>query len=76
MDTNTINATEKKVLSQEEKADRIENLLSQLKKAHSEKDAKGGKKIRRNLRKLGYYIRKVNADLKAEQELEEQENQE
>jgi thiamine kinase-like enzyme len=37
-------------------SERIAKLLSQLHKAHESKDAKFGKKIRRQLRKLGYWL--------------------
>jgi hypothetical protein len=40
------------------KEERITHLLKNLAKAHDTKDTRFGKKIRRQLRKLGYYISK------------------
>ena len=55
-----VNATtEAKVTATEDKGERILQLLESLKKAKAEKDEKGGKKIRRQLRKMGYYISKM-----------------
>lgn len=53
----------KEVLTPEQKVGRIKELLELLKVAHATKDEKAGKKIRRNLRKLGFSLRKVKAEM-------------
>jgi SOS response regulatory protein OraA/RecX len=49
----------KESLTPEEKVERIKVLLVALKASKEIKDEKAGKKIRRQLRKLGFSIRKV-----------------
>lgn len=53
----------KEVLTPEQRVERIKGLLDLLKMAHETKDEKAGKKIRRNLRKLGYSLRTVKATM-------------
>jgi uroporphyrinogen-III synthase len=50
-------------LTPEQKVERIKELLVLLKEAKAVKDEKAGKKIRRQLRKLGFSIRKVMASV-------------
>jgi hypothetical protein len=50
--------TEAKQERGEAREERVHELLLKLKQAKAEKDDKAGKKIRRQLRKLGYYISK------------------
>jgi phosphoenolpyruvate carboxylase len=55
-DTITNTPTETIEPTTTDNAARVSKLLSQLHKAHEVKDARLGKKIRRQLRKLGYWL--------------------